>query len=204
MTKREFVAALRSELKKLPPEEIEAAVEFYEEYFAEVLESGKKTEAEVVEELGDPKRVAAQIKAEYAARVLDGDEDAGHEKANVKKKLSAIWWVVIGIVSAPVSLPAAGMLIFVAALVMAIVIGVLLSVYGLIIGCAVMALISITMGILSVGTAASAAMLFFGAGAAIAAASAAAGVGAARGTRALIRLAAKGVKAGNERGEKHE
>lgn len=199
MTKNEFMKILRSELKKLPPEETDAAVEFFEEYFDEILENGEKTEEEAVEELGNPKRAAAQIKADYAARMLDGDESAQHENATVGKRLSAIWWIIIGIVSAPVSVPVAGLIIVIAVFAICIVVCVLLCVYGLIIGCAIMALIAIAMGILAAGTAVSTTLLFFGTGMAAAAVAAAAGAGAVRGTRALIRLAARGVRTANEK-----
>ena len=37
MTRIEFIQALRKELRKLPPEEIVAATEFFEEYFDDAL-----------------------------------------------------------------------------------------------------------------------------------------------------------------------
>ena len=91
MTRQEFITTLRDGLKKLPPEEIAAATEYYEEYFDEVLESGEKTEAEILAELGSPKRIANQIRAEYAARILGGEVSALGEKPTTKKKLSAAW-----------------------------------------------------------------------------------------------------------------
>ena len=39
MNRQDFIASLRKELSKLPPEEIADATEFYEEYFDEVLEN---------------------------------------------------------------------------------------------------------------------------------------------------------------------
>ena len=66
MTRQEFIVTLREGLRKLPPEEIVAATEFYEEYFDEVLESGEKTEEEILDELGSPKRIAAQIRADLS------------------------------------------------------------------------------------------------------------------------------------------
>lgn len=35
MNRREFIARLKEEISRLPQEEIEAAVEYYEEYFDE-------------------------------------------------------------------------------------------------------------------------------------------------------------------------
>ena len=39
MTRMEFIQTLRHELRKLPPEEIVAATEFFEEYFDDAMES---------------------------------------------------------------------------------------------------------------------------------------------------------------------
>lgn len=68
MNRAEFMKILRSELHKLPEDERNAALEFYEEYFDE---AGTENEQQVIENLGNPKKVAAQIKSEYAVRQLD-------------------------------------------------------------------------------------------------------------------------------------
>ena len=99
MNRREFIARLKEEISRLPQEEIEAAVEYYEEYFDE---AGADKEQDVLERLGSPKKVASQIKSEYAVRLFDEEE-----KPTVKKGLSAAWYVVLGICSAPVSIPLA-------------------------------------------------------------------------------------------------
>ena len=86
MTRSEFINNLRKELRKLPPEEIVAATEFFNEYFDDALESVntdgltekkaeeliEKKEEELVRELGSPKTAAKQIKADYASRILEG------------------------------------------------------------------------------------------------------------------------------------
>lgn len=119
MNRQDFMASLRRELSKLPPEEIADAAEFYEEYFDEVTDSldlegmteeeaagaKAKREAELIEELGSPKSIAKQIKAEYASKILEGSD--AETKQSVGHRLSAIWWVIIGICSAPVSIPVA-------------------------------------------------------------------------------------------------
>ena len=89
MNKEQFITSLRKELKKLPPEEIVSATEYYEEYFAEAAQGAveaaaaegsdvaaaqAEAEARLIEEIGAPKAVAAQIKSEYASRILSGDE----------------------------------------------------------------------------------------------------------------------------------
>ena len=173
MTRQEFIVTLREGIKKLPPEEIVAATEFYEEYFDEVLEAGEKTEEEIIGELGNPKRIAAQIKADYAARILDGDESMLGERPTVKKKISAAWWVVIGIVSAPVSIPAAIAAFW-------ILIGAICLVIGLavgIIGGAVAGLGCIVFGCIAMADAVSSGIMMIGIGLIALAAMAAAGVG---------------------------
>ena len=51
MNRREFIARLKEEISRLPQEEIEAAVEYYEEYFDE---AGADKEQDVLETPGQP------------------------------------------------------------------------------------------------------------------------------------------------------
>ncbi|MBE6029666.1 MAG: DUF1700 domain-containing protein [Clostridiales bacterium] len=195
MTRQEFIITLRDGLKKLPPEEIVAATEFYEEYFDEVLESGEKTEEEILDELGSPKRIAAQIRADYAARLLDGDETLLGEKPTTKKKLSAAWWVIIGIVSAPVSIPLAICAFWV-------VFGAACAAVGLaagIIGSAVAGIGCVVFGAVAMADAVSSGIMITGIGLIVLAASAAAGVGLFIGVRAAVIAIAKAIRRGREK-----
>ena len=67
MNRREFIARLKEEISRLPQEEIEAAVEYYEEYFDE---AGADKEQDVLERLGSPKKVASQIKVGICCEVI--------------------------------------------------------------------------------------------------------------------------------------
>lgn len=195
MTRQEFIVTLREGIRKLPPEEIVAATEFYEEYFDEVLEAGEKTEEEIVSELGNPRRIASQIKADYAARLLDGNEDMLGEKPTVKKKLSAAWWVVIGIASAPVSIPAA-------ICAFCLLIGAICLALGLaagIIGGAVGAVVTVIFGFVALADAVSSGILLIGIGLIVLAAMTAAGFGLFLGVRALVKAIAKAIRRGREK-----
>ena len=195
MTRQEFIITLRDGLKKLPPEEIVAATEFYEEYFDEVLESGEKTEEEILDELGSPKRIAAQIRADYAARLLDGDESMLGEKPTTKKKLSAAWWVVIGIVSAPISIPAAIGAFW-------LLVGAIVAVIGLavgIIGSAVAGIGCLVFGFVAMADSVSSGIMVLGIGMIVLAASVAAGAGLFIGVRAAVRAIAKAIRNGKEK-----
>lgn len=188
MNRQEFILALRSELKKLPPEEIVAATEFFEEYFDEVLANGEKTEKEIVAELGEPKRVAAEIKADYASRILDGDESVISSDKKKTKKISAVWWIILGICSAPVSIPIACVVAIVAFCVLFGLLGTIIGIYAAIIGCAFMAVGAIVFGIVAFASSVATGLMAVGFGLLLAALVAAAGVGAFIGTRELIKL----------------
>ncbi len=60
MNRSEFIRILRKELDRLPQDEIDAAVEYYEEYFDE---AGPDKEAEIIKELGNPRKIANQIRS---------------------------------------------------------------------------------------------------------------------------------------------
>ena len=195
MTRQEFIVTLREGIKKLPPEEIVAATEFFEEYFDETLEAGEKTEEEIIEELGSPKKIAAQIRADYAARILNGDESMLGEKPTVKKKLSAAWWVVIGIVSAPVSIPAA----ICAVCVLIGAIALVIELAAGIIAAAVAGIAAVVFGFVAMADAVSSGIMIVGIGLIVLAASAAAGVGLYLLIREIVRAIARAIRRGKEK-----
>jgi len=200
MNREEFILTLRKELSKLPPEEIVAATEFFEECFADATEGLDDTEKllkeqELIEEFGKPKRIAAQIKADYAARILDGDETILDKNPSTGKKLSAVWWVIIGICSAPVSIPIAIGIIWVAIGILSCIIGI----YATIIGCGLGAIAAIVMGCIFLSSSAASGIMTIGGGLALLALSAAAAVGAFIGTRELVKWVARTIKSKNEK-----
>lgn len=62
MNKLDFLSQLAKNLAKLPKEEVESALDYYEEYFND---AGNEKEELVVKELGSPAKVASQIIANY-------------------------------------------------------------------------------------------------------------------------------------------
>ena len=156
MNRREFMNSLREELSKLPPEERDAAVEYYEEYFDE---AGWENEQEVIDQLGSPKKVAGQIKSEYAVRLFDETE-----KPSARKGLSAVWYVIIGICSAPVSIPFALCLGILAITIFIAVICCIIGVFAGLIGAAIGSLACVIVGIMAIPVALSTAVLMIGVG----------------------------------------
>ena len=61
MNREEFLSQLERLLYDIPAQEREEALEYYNGYFDD---AGKEKEAEVIQELGSPGKVAAIIKAE--------------------------------------------------------------------------------------------------------------------------------------------
>ena len=58
MTKTDYLAALEKYLKTLPEADYKEAMDYFTEYFEE---AGPENEAQVIEELGDPKDAAEEI-----------------------------------------------------------------------------------------------------------------------------------------------
>ena len=196
MNKREFLERLKSELSGLPADEAEAAMEYYKEYFDE---AGTENEEQVAAGLGSPKRAAAQIKAEYAAKILESGEKTG-----AKKGLSAVWWIIIGICSAPLSIPLAICAIAVAAALFAVLISCIVGIFTAIAAFVAGSLGMFILGILAVPAAFSTALMFMGGGLAGIALMAAAGVCAAMGVKALARTMARAVRRQNEKSKKNK
>ena len=191
MNRKEFIDKLRKEISKLPEEEIEAAIEYYEECFDE---AAPEKEQELLERLGSPKKVAAQIKSQYAVRLFDDEE-----KPSAKKGLSAIWYVILGICSAPVSIPLAIALGAVLIAIFATVICFIIGIFAGIIGCIVSAVASVVIGIMAIPTALSSAVLLIGAGLGLLGVTAAVAVLFFMGVRAAANAVIRAVRKRNDR-----
>jgi Predicted membrane protein len=110
MDKGEFMAELSAQLSRIDANERAEAIAFYNEYFEE---AGIENEQSVIEELGSPAKVAAQIKADAAVKeTLDGN-------LSVKNGLYTIGALILGICALPIALP---MVIVVVALIFALLV----------------------------------------------------------------------------------
>ena len=80
MNRTDFMKELRAGIVKLPYQEAEAALEYYEEYFEE---AGAENEERVLEELGDPRVIAKQIMEDFHNREAEnGNEFTAKESEN--------------------------------------------------------------------------------------------------------------------------
>ncbi len=112
MNRHEFIEQLRLRLRKLPAEEAQDALCYYEQYFDD---AGEENELAAIAELGPPANVAAQIIADYAVK----EADMPFDQKTAKRGLSTVWIVILSIFAAPVALPLA--LVFAAFIFMLLV-----------------------------------------------------------------------------------
>ena len=207
MTREQFITSLRRELKKLPPEEVVSATEYYEEYFAEALDNPELSpeelaaeEARMIEEIGSPKAVAAQIKSEYASRVLSGDETTLKYKPTVGNKISAVWWVILGLLAAPIGIPLAitfGAVIF--ALWITLV-AVVISLYAGGIGILAGGLAALAAGVVAIFTSFSTGLMCIGGGLALVALAVLLGLGLTLLIKKMVQVPAKLAQRSKDKG----
>lgn len=99
MNRNQFLRKLARQLKKLPQEEKEAALRYYREYFDE---AGAENEQRVLEELGSPEKVAAEV---FAGSSLS--DSCGVAQTAQKGGIGVVGTVILSILAAPVALPLA-------------------------------------------------------------------------------------------------
>lgn len=130
MNKTEYMAALKTHLRRLPKADFETAVDYFEEYFAD---AGAEQEQQVIEDLGSPDFAADQVITTLALN------NAKEPVRDVKKGLGAVWVGVLALCAAPIALPVAlllgaslllVLLCVLMAILMVVLSGVLLVIYG--------------------------------------------------------------------------
>ena len=96
MTRREFITELASRLRYLPQKDLQAVLQYYEEYFDE---AGAQNEQEVIRELKSPAHVASKILSDYAVK------EANIARSSTKSGWRAFWFTILAICAAPVAVP---------------------------------------------------------------------------------------------------
>lgn len=110
MTKQEYLVQLRKEISRLPQEEIDRALGYYEEYFDE---AGEENFQSAMEDLGTPASIAPQILQETAARRIT------EPAKSIKDSAKSVWLVILALFAAPIGVPlAAALAITIGALVL--------------------------------------------------------------------------------------
>lgn len=95
-SKAEYMQSLRKQLRRLPKEDFERAIDYFEEYFSD---AGAEEEAQVIENLGSPEFAAEQIITDIALK------NTNAPVKDVKKGLNAVWVGILAVCAAPIALP---------------------------------------------------------------------------------------------------
>ena len=99
MTREEYMAKLQKYLRKLPKQDYEDAIDYFNEYFSDTDEEGQQ---KLMEELGTPKKAAADLMCNLLDRKLQEQDTDIEEK---KSKKGIITLSVLAILSTPVTVP---------------------------------------------------------------------------------------------------
>ncbi|MCL2438156.1 MAG: DUF1700 domain-containing protein [Coriobacteriia bacterium] len=119
MTKTAFLAELRQRLSVLPEPEAMSAIAYYDEYLSE---AGPENEAAAIAELGSPAQIATGILGDHVYTSTTGEDKT------IKSGLTAVWIAVVGVLTAPITLPLAFSLIM---LIFSLLLTALLVVFSL-------------------------------------------------------------------------
>lgn len=139
MSREEYLRVLSRELRRLPKDEYEKAMDYYVEYFEE---AGPEKEQEIIADLGEPKEVAAQIIMDAAMERMDKPQKS------MRRGLSTIWMVFLAVCAAPIALPLAIGILAVAGGVLLAAAAVLVSALVLVAGAFAAGVVSVVGGII--------------------------------------------------------
>lgn len=99
MTREEYMKKLQKYLRKLPKQDYDDAIEYFNEYFSDTDEEGQQ---KLIEELGTPKEAAADLMYNLLDRKIQEQETDIEEK---KSKKGITLLAVLAIMSTPITVP---------------------------------------------------------------------------------------------------
>lgn len=127
MTQTEFMTQLANRLIDIPLEERRAALDFYNNYFQDARDEGR-SDAEVIASLESPAQIAARIRAEFAFA------QARRDPAN-PKNTGRVLAAVFGILSLPITVPAAIVVLALGIALTAVLLAFVLTAVGIVLAC---------------------------------------------------------------------
>lgn len=98
MNRIEYMNCLANRLKRLPKEDYDKAMEYFNEYFDE---AGPENEQQAIEDLGVPELAANQIVMDMALKNVDEPDKS------VKRSFKTVWLAILAVFAAPIALPVA-------------------------------------------------------------------------------------------------
>ena len=121
MTKKEYMKKLAYQLRRLPKEDFDKAMDYFEEYFED---AGIENEQKAIEDLGAPEEAASAL-------ILDlAQENAVKPPKTMKRRFSALWIAILALFAAPIALPLA---LCILAVLASLILGILAVVGGILV-----------------------------------------------------------------------
>lgn len=99
MTKDMYIAKLQKYLRKLPKQDYEDAIDYFNEYFSDTDEEGQQ---KLMEELGSPKKAASDLMYHLLDQKL---QENGKDEKSEKSKKGITLIAILAILSTPVTIP---------------------------------------------------------------------------------------------------
>ena len=96
MTRAEYMTILAHNLRRLPKEDYDRAMEYFEEYFNE---AGPAHEQDAIRDLGAPEDASRELIMNLA------EKNIGEPPKTVKRGVHAVWVGILGVCAAPIALP---------------------------------------------------------------------------------------------------
>ena len=96
MTKKEYMRQLAGKLRRLPKEDYDKALAYFDEYFEE---AGPENEQQAITDLGSPEEAAKELIMQLAG------QNSKEPPKTMKKGISAVWVGILGVCAAPIALP---------------------------------------------------------------------------------------------------
>ena len=96
MTRGDYMTILSHNLRHLPKEDYDRAMEYFEEYFNE---AGPAHEQDAIQDLGAPEDASRELIMNLA------EKNIGEQPKTVRHGVHAVWVGILGVCAAPIALP---------------------------------------------------------------------------------------------------
>lgn len=131
-------------LIQLADDERDEVINFYREY---LLDAGIQDYDDCVAELGTPKQLARKVLADYSIRFNENLTEETTKRQKSRAGVRAIWWVVLALLSTPITIPALIVIFAVLIAVAAVVFAIGVAIVATIAAVTMLALAAITAGV---------------------------------------------------------
>lgn len=158
--RQKYINDLSIYLRQLTDEERNDALEFYDEYIAD---AGLETRTAIEERLGTPRQLSRKILADYSIKANNESIKEGHP-ASPHSSWRVFWWVLVAIITSPITFGLGIALLAVLLAAGGIALSLIVGIVVLIFGVAVIAIVSLYIGIGLLATNLFSGLFYFGLG----------------------------------------